>query len=68
MSKHRIYPNMPGRNRPQLTCDNLGYSPEVGDYEWEIKLRKLYVRVPGGWRRRCYCRTRSNFVALPISR
>lgn len=35
-----------------LTCDKLGYEPDVGDDEWNNKLKKLYVKVPGGWVRK----------------
>jgi hypothetical protein len=55
VSKHAVIPNMSGKNRPQLLSDNLGYPLAIGDDDWETKLSKLYVKVPGGWRRRCDC-------------
>jgi hypothetical protein len=45
--------NMPGRNRPALTCDKLGYPPEVGDEEWDTKHRLKWKRLPNGvWEKR----------------
>lgn len=45
--------NMPGRNRPELTCDRLGYHPSVGDEEWETKHRRNWKRLPNGvWEKR----------------
>jgi hypothetical protein len=55
MAKHPVTPNMRGANRPQLSCDNLGYPISVGDAEWNSKHRKNYVEVPGGWHRKCNC-------------
>jgi hypothetical protein len=52
MSERKVIPNMPGRNRPELNCDRIGYHASVGDYEWEAKLKNLYIQVPGGWIRR----------------
>jgi len=54
MSKHPVFPNMPGRDRPEVLSDRLGYEREFGDKEWK-SLKKVYVQVPGGWRRRCDC-------------
>lgn len=51
-SMSKVIPNMEGRARPELNCDRLGYPPSVGDYEWEVNLKNLYVQVPGGWVRR----------------
>jgi hypothetical protein len=55
MTKHNVIPNMPGSKRPQLTTDALGYPSSIGDDDWNAKLKKLYVKVPGGWRRKCEC-------------
>lgn len=48
----KVIPNMPGKSRPLLNCDILGYPTEVGDKEWDSKLKKLYVKVEGGWKRK----------------
>ena len=43
MSKKITVKNMPGKNRPQLTCDTHGYPSEVEDKEWATKHRKLWI-------------------------
>jgi hypothetical protein len=48
----RVIPNMDGRRRPEINCDRLGYPANVGDYEWNTKLKKLYRKVDGGWVRK----------------
>jgi hypothetical protein len=52
MEERKVIPNMPGKSRPRLNCDILGYPPEVGDEEWNTKLKKLYIKAKGGWVRK----------------
>jgi hypothetical protein len=52
MSERKVIPNMPGKQRPMLNTDSIGYPPEVGDEEWNTKLKKLYTKTKGGWMRK----------------
>lgn len=49
-----IVNNMPGKNRPRLSCDSLGYPASVGDAEWDSKHKKRWKAIAGGkWQKRC---------------
>lgn len=48
MSRKIVVKNIPGRNRPALSCDNHGYPPSVGDAEWETKHKHLWTEGPKG--------------------
>ena len=48
MSAKTVVKNMPGRNRPELSCDRLGYPASVGDKEWNKKHKHLWTEGPKG--------------------
>lgn len=52
MEDKKVIPPMPGRGRPAMLSDKLGYPVSVGDYDWD-HLRHLYRQVKGGWVRKC---------------
>jgi hypothetical protein len=41
-------PNEPGKNRPLMLSDKLGYPTSVGDEDWEKKHKQYYTQLPNG--------------------